>query len=162
MAEENEARRKRGEGTPLIPSIPQDEREGAPEDDPSIPQAERKGAPEDDPSIPQGERVPRKRSGGPKTPAGKAVVWQNPIKHGVLAQTSVIPLVEREEGWQRLRRRVMAYFEIEGEFLEALGDRAASLIWRLQRVVRFETEAIGQYLEDVPEELPLAPRARSS
>ena len=33
------------------------------------------------------------RGGGPKTPEGKAVVRRNPIKHGVLAQTPVIPLV---------------------------------------------------------------------
>ena len=58
--------------------------------------------PEGDPSIrsprraTQGER--KKRGGGPKTPEGKEVVRRNPIKHGVLAQTPVIPLVgERDQ-----------------------------------------------------------------
>ena len=36
-----------------------------------------------------------KRGGGPRTAAGRAVVRRNPIKHGVLAQTPVIELVER-------------------------------------------------------------------
>ena len=48
-----------------------------------------------------------KRGGGPKTPKGKAAVRTNPIKHGVLAQTPVIPLVEREEDWRRLRDGVL-------------------------------------------------------
>ena len=47
-----------------------------------------------------------KGGGGPKRPEGKAVVRRNPIKHGVLAQTPVIPLVEREEDWRRLRQGV--------------------------------------------------------
>jgi hypothetical protein len=34
--------------------------------------------------------------------------------------------------------------------LESLGERAASLIWRLKRAARFETEVTAQYLEDVP------------
>ena len=33
------------------------------------------------------ENGKRKRGGGPKTAAGKAIVRRNPIKHGVLAQT---------------------------------------------------------------------------
>jgi hypothetical protein len=92
----------------------------------------------------------KKRGGGPKTAAGKEVVRRNPIKHGVLAQTPVIPLVEREEDWLRLRQSLFDWFEIDGPFMEALGDRAAMLMWRLQRVARFETEAIQHYLEDVP------------
>ena len=81
------------------------------------------------------EEQKRKRGGGPKTPEGKAVVRRNPIKHGVLAlrlrlsarsgqaPAPVIPLVEREEDWQRLRRGVFEWFELEGPLLESLGDR---------------------------------------
>jgi hypothetical protein len=97
-----------------------------------------------------GRRKSRKGIGGPKTEAGKAVVAKNPIKHGVLAQTPVLPLVEREEDWHKLRQGVFDFFELEGPLLESLGDRVAMLVWRLYRVARFETEAIRQYLEDVP------------
>jgi len=94
----------------------------------------------------------KKRGGGPRTEAGKAVVRRNAMKHGVLAQTPVIALVEREEDWERLRQGVFEFFELEGPLLESLGDRAAMLIWRLYRTARFETEAIRHYLDDVPED----------
>jgi len=54
---------KNGVDATLIPSIPQDEREGAPE----------------------GRRKSRKGIGGPKTATGKAAVRLNAMKHGVLA-----------------------------------------------------------------------------
>jgi hypothetical protein len=97
----------------------------------------------------RGERN-RKGIGGPKTPEGKAVLRRNPIKHGVLAQTPVIPLVEREEDWEELQRDMRESFGLRGATMEALGTRASMLIWRLNRVVRFETEAIENYIEDVP------------
>ncbi len=91
-----------------------------------------------------------KRGGGPKTREGRAAVRLNPVKHGVLAQTPVIPLVEREEDWQRLRDGVFEYFAVEGAMEEALADRIAGIIWRLYRVVRYESEAINRYLHEVP------------
>ncbi len=97
-----------------------------------------------------------KRGGGPKTPEGKAAVRTNPIKHGVLAQTPVIPLVEREEDWRRLRDGVFEYFRVEGAMEEALADRIAGIIWRLYRVVRFESESINRYLHDVPKDWRLS------
>lgn len=98
----------------------------------------------------------KRRGGGPKTPEGKAAVRRNPIKHAVLAQTPVIPLVEREEDWRRLREGVFEYFQVEGAMEEALADRIAGIIWRLYRVVRFESESINRYLHDVPKDWALS------
>src|SRR3972149_4966285 len=106
----------------------------------------------------QDERPPRRRGGGPRTPEGKAVVRRNPIKHAVLAQTPVIPLGEREEDWRRLRDGVFEYFQVEGAMEEALADRIAGIIWRLYRVVRFESESINRYLRDVPKDWRLSER----
>ena len=47
----------------------------------------------------------RKGVCGPKPMAGKAVVRLNPVRHGVLAQTPVIPLVERREDWAEVVER---------------------------------------------------------
>src|SRR3990170_7524288 len=107
-----------------------------------------------------GQASPRrgKRGGGAKTPEGKAAVRRNPIKHAVLAQTPVIPLVEREEDWRRLRDGVFDYFQVEGAMEEALADRIAGIIWRLYRVVRFESESINRYLRDVPKDWRLSER----
>ncbi len=58
----------------------------------------------------------------------------------------MIPLVEKQEDWHLLRSGVFAYLNAEG----ALADRIAGLLWRLHRVVRFESESISRSLEDVP------------
>jgi hypothetical protein len=87
---------------------------------------------------------------GPRTPEGKARASRNATKHGVFAQTPVLPLVEDENEWHRLRHNVLDWFGLEGEFQQSLGDRVAMLIWRLKRVGRMETEAVRHYQEDVP------------
>ena len=107
------------------------------------------------PSIPpaeadtQDERREGKR-GGPNTPEGKAVVRLNPVKHGVLSQTPVLPLVERVEDWERLRSGMFEALEPVGMLEGSLVDRIAYIVWRMLRNVRFETEAIKRSVEDVP------------
>jgi hypothetical protein len=149
--DENGASRPEGNvGAPLDPSSkPQDERKGAP-------LGAREGVPDDASSNPQHERGPRRKSrkgiGGPKTAAGKAVVRLNAMKHGVLAETPVLPLVESAERWEELRRDVLDWFDLKGPFQESMGTRAATLIWRLERAGRAETEATRSYQSDVPED----------
>jgi hypothetical protein len=106
---------------------------------------------------PQDERKKGKR--GPKTEAGKAIVRLNPVKHGVLAQTPVLPLVEREEDWLRLRDHVRWYYAAREPFQESLADRIAGLIWRLKRVERYETEIVITYLNEVPRDWEASRRA---
>ena len=93
----------------------------------------------------------RKKS-GPRTKAGKRAVRLNPVKHGVLSQTPVLPLVERAEDWTRLRDGTLEYFQVEGIVEEELADQIAMLMWRRYRLVRYETESIARYLEEVPED----------
>ena len=93
-----------------------------------------------------------KKKRGPKSKAGKRAVRLNPVKHGVLSQTPVLPLVERAEDWVRLREGTLEYFQVEGIVEEGLADQIAMLMWRRYRLVRFETESIARYLEAVPED----------
>src|SRR6185295_5211741 len=65
------------------------------------------------------EGAKRKRS-GPRTAAGRRAVRLNPVKHGVLSQTPVIPLVERVEDWERLLEGTLEYFQVEGMVEEDL------------------------------------------
>ena len=117
-----------------------------------------------DPSTPQGERPfdvaqderrhhPR---GGPRTARGKAAVRLNPLKHGVLSQTPVLPLVESAADWERLRNGVFEYLEVSGALEEALADRIAGIVWRMYRVARFESASIDRYLRDVPRDFKLS------
>jgi len=89
---------------------------------------------------------------GPRTPEGKQRSRRNATRDGVLANTPVLPLVENEQDWQRLRQDVLDWFGLEGEFQESLGERVAMLIWRLKRAARMETEAVRHYQQDVPED----------
>src|SRR5262245_22916341 len=93
-----------------------------------------------------------KRRCGPRTVEGKERVRLNPLKHGRLAQTPVIPVVEREEDWQRLRLGIHESFDVVGTLEEQLADIVAMSFWRRWRVVRFETEAISSAIERVPED----------
>jgi hypothetical protein len=67
----------------------------------------------------------KKRGGGPRTPKGKERARGNATKHGVFAQIPVLPLVEDENEWLRLRQDVLDWFGLEGEFQESLGERVA-------------------------------------
>lgn len=97
------------------------------------------------------EAKKRKQGGGPKTARGKAVVRLNPLRHGVLSQTPVIPLIEKFEDWERLRLGIHEFFGVTGlVWPEALADRLAATYWRLLRNLRLETESITAYLADVP------------
>ncbi len=80
------------------------------------------------------------RSTGPRTAAGKAVVAQNAVKHGLLGEQVVV------EGEDRAR-----YARHRDEMLRALGpleeveitlaERLIGLSWRLQRVQRLQVQA---------------------
>lgn len=67
----------------------------------------------------------------------------------------MIPLVEDARDWERLKEGVRTYLGVEGELEVALADRISTLMWRLYRVVRFESGAVEQYLKDVPRDFQL-------
>ena len=91
---------------------------------------------------------------GPKTEEGKAVVRWNAVRHGVLSTSPVIPGLEREEDWQAHLSGVLASFAPEGELESILAERVALLFWRLQRVARYEREAIASVPETMRSDLP--------
>jgi hypothetical protein len=73
------------DGAPLVLREPQDERKEAS----SLGRKSRKGI------------------GGPKTAEGKAAVRLNAVRHGVLTEPPVLPMVESKERWEDLRREVL-------------------------------------------------------
>jgi hypothetical protein len=79
---------------------------------------------------------------GPKTPVGKAKVRLNAVQHGILSTSPVIPNHEKLQDWQRHHHGIMAAFDPEDELEASLAERIALLLWRLRRVVAYETEAI--------------------
>jgi hypothetical protein len=81
------------------------------------------------------------------TTQGKSVSSKNATRHGIFATTPVIPLVERSEDWQAHRLAIVDNIAPVGALEEALAERVALQLWRLGRVVRFETETITNKLE---------------
>jgi hypothetical protein len=101
------------------------------------------------------------RSGGPKTTQGKALVALNAVSHGIYAQAPVVPGLERAEDWDAHRAGVCTSLSPLGHVEETLAERIAVLLWRLRRVVRFETESIALGQELVEEDLDRDYRLRA-
>src|SRR6516164_5173562 len=79
-----------------------------------------------------------RRSTGPKTPEGKAVVRLNALQHGLLAREVVLP-GEDADAFEDLWNRVRADLSPVGPIEEFLVDRVVNAMWRLQRVGGVET-----------------------
>ena len=79
------------------------------------------------------------KGGGPKTKVGKAIVSRNAVKHGIMSETPVIPGMEEVEDWHAHLDGVIKSLEPEGHLETVLAERIASLFWRFNRVIRYET-----------------------
>ena len=81
-----------------------------------------------------------RKSTGPKTEAGKAASSANALSHGLTAAESVVLPEEEPEDFERLRQGVIADLAPAGALQDALAQRIAVLLWRLDRVARLEAE----------------------
>src|SRR5919107_907581 len=91
--------------------------------------------------------------GGPATKEGKDVVKWNATQHGIRSPTPVVPGVEKEEDWENHRDGVLESLQPDGHLELVLAERVALLSWRLHRVIRYETESIALYQEQIEEDL---------
>ncbi len=90
---------------------------------------------------------------GPNTPAGKARSSQNALKHGLRSDAPVIPGFEDFGDWDRHRAGIMEALAPEGALETAHAARVAKLIWRLDRVPRYETAMMTHSLDAVGDDL---------
>ena len=104
-------------------------------------------------------RCNARKSTGPRTPEGKAVVSQNAIKHGLLAKQAVIvgeDPGEYEFYWDQMVGELAPVGLVES----MLAERVVSLSWRLRRAERLQNEAFDAlYLKETAG--PLAKLTRS-
>src|SRR5215471_17226664 len=80
----------------------------------------------------QANRDNAKKSTGPKTDAGKAVVSGNALKHGLLAEAALLP-GEDEEAFTNLAGNLLAELQPLGERECLLVEEIINLAWRLRR-----------------------------
>jgi len=86
-------------------------------------------------------RLNAQKSTGPRTPEGKAVVSQNSIKHGLLAEQDVIAS-ESEADFNLYRRQLLDELNPLSPMESVLAERIVTLSWRLKRAGRFQNQAI--------------------
>jgi len=90
-------------------------------------------------------RLNAQKSTGPRTAQGKAVVSQNAVKHGLLAQADVIRGEDREE-FEQYREELFWELNPLGTMESRLAERIVSLAWRLRRAERLQNEAFDALL----------------
>ncbi len=85
-------------------------------------------------------------STGPRTDAGKALVARNATTHGIFSNVPVVP-GECTATWDAHRAGVIASLTPVGLLEMTLAERAALLLWRLQRLARYEAEAVTSAMD---------------
>jgi len=89
-----------------------------------------------------------RKSTGPKTPEGKAVVSRNATKHGLLNREALLP-DEDGNALAAFSQSLRAELQPVGELESLLVDRIISASWRLRRVLRVEGEIFQEEREDL-------------
>jgi hypothetical protein len=92
-----------------------------------------------------------RKSTGPKTAAGKAVVSQNAVRHGLLSEESVLP---REDAgiFEEFRKALYQELKPVGGLEALLVDRIVSSAWRLRRLITMEVSLLMGQLADIQQE----------
>jgi hypothetical protein len=93
------------------------------------------------------------QSTGPRTPAGKARSSKNALRHGVYSVLPVVPGLEWNEDWETHRAGILKSLAPEGTLEDALAERVALCLWRLNRVHRYETAVTSVGLERIEDQL---------
>jgi hypothetical protein len=78
-----------------------------------------------------------KKSSGPRSPAGKATVARNALKHGLLARAALLPNEDRTS-FQAFADALLQALQPVGALEALLADEIVNLAWRLQRASRVE------------------------
>jgi hypothetical protein len=77
-------------------------------------------------------------STGPKTDLGKQRASQNAVRHGLTAETVIVPLEDADD-YRAFEQAVTADYEAETAVERELVLGLASLLWRLRRATSIET-----------------------
>jgi hypothetical protein len=93
----------------------------------------------------QANRLNAQKSTGPRTDEGKAVVAQNAVRHGLLAEQVVIRGEDPGE-FEFYRERMLDELAPAGMIESMLAERAVELAWRLRRAERVQAEVFDTLL----------------
>ncbi len=88
---------------------------------------------------------------GPRTPAGKALVRFNALKHGLLAKSVILPIRSRSEKqrhFDALLAQLIDELKPVGILEDMLVEKIAVSYWRLRRALRAEAGEITDNIRD--------------
>jgi hypothetical protein len=92
-------------------------------------------------------RLNARKSTGPRTPDGKAVVAQNAVRHALLAQQAVIGGEDPGE-FEFYRDQMLGELSPAGAMESMLAERVVGLAWRLRRAERIQAEVFDSMLNE--------------
>lgn len=92
------------------------------------------------------------RSTGPKTADGKAVTSLNALKHGLRSSSLAVPHLEDADNWEAHLTQTLKALSPVGYLETVLAERAASVLWRLGRAVRYESLIVTASMETAAED----------
>jgi len=87
-----------------------------------------------------------RKSTGPRTDEGKAVVSQNAVKHGLFAAEAVIS-GENPADYEAYHDQFLAELKPVGMVESVMAERIVSLSWRLRRAERMQNQSIEDMIE---------------
>ena len=100
-------------------------------------------------------------STGPRTPEGRAAVSLNALRHGLTAQTAVLP-GENTDEFQELLDSFLAEYQPTGPTEILLVEQMAMAAWRLRRLRALETGLFQYRISQLRDDIEgLDPRARA-
>jgi len=95
----------------------------------------------------QANRLNAQKSTGPRTGAGKAAVAQNAVRHGLLAEQTVIKGEDPGE-FEFYRDQMLGELSPAGAMESMLAERVVGLAWRLRRAERIQAQVFDTLLVD--------------
>jgi len=95
----------------------------------------------------EANRANASKSTGPRTPAGKAAASRNALKHGLLAQSPLLP-DEDSETFNAHTQGLFDTLQPAGTLEVELVGRIACLLWRLARAARIEVGVLTAAIQE--------------
>lgn len=96
-----------------------------------------------------------------KSDVGTAMARLNEFQFGLAADAPIIPGVESPEDWTRRYEAMIAAYQPVGGLEETLVERAVTLLWRLRRVARYESQYSAANIERVTEDFRMRSLTRA-
>ncbi len=88
-----------------------------------------------------------KRSGGPRTAAGKAIAARNSLKTGAYSSAMILP-GESEAEFQELKDSLLVDLQAIGMLESALVNQLADIVWKKLRIDQVEHRSVMQRLNE--------------